>query len=137
MLQDTRNKVIAAVSLAASGDTIAAETDPIIDVQGTIGVAIQVEVGGGNGSGAVTVSLQESEDGTTWNDCTYEAVVADNDGDTSISLNDTDDTRKAIGYSGLMRYVRGKVAGTGTAITVNCINLVQPQMTKTPIDIPA
>lgn len=66
--------------------------------------------------GAITVSLKESEDGTTFTDVDAEQVIGNADFDTT----DTSIV-KMIGYAGGAKYVKLNITGTTTGYTALAI----------------
>lgn len=84
-----------------------------LDIAGYYGVLLIINFGQWTfSSGSITPVLQESDDGTTWNDVSstfYEGNLA------SISSTDGDQTTQYVSYFGNKRYVRINLVKTGTA----------------------
>lgn len=105
------------VVLAIAPADIAANTNGAsIDLLGFDSVAFIATTGAVTGAGAFALKLQESNDGSAWNDVPANLYQAPVDG--NLSANGT----AKVGYRGFKRYVRPVLTkGSGTSIFASVI----------------
>lgn len=107
---------LGAVLAIAPADIAANTNGATIDLLGFDSVAFIATTGAVTGAGAFSLKLQESENGTAWNDVPadlYQAPVAGN-----LAANGT----AKVGYRGFKRYVRPVLTkGSGTSIFASVI----------------
>ena len=126
MARDLSNNINPAVSLAAAVRTAAANGTGV-DLQGYESATVLVDVGaeGDTLSGSVyfEVSLEESDDNSTFTDCAQVAIIDGTiaSGGIFLKLDGTDNGNPdstggifRVGYVGGKRYIRVVLAKTGT-----------------------
>lgn len=111
-------KTVQALAPAVQAATI---NGPAIDTKGSKSLAFAINTGAIVGSGVFALSLQESENGTTWTAAAAEAVQ----GTLPSSL--AADSVVKIGYIGHMRYARVVLSkASGTSIAAGAIAVMEP-----------
>lgn len=78
-----------------------------IDLEGYNAAMVHIDVGTMTGAGTFTPVLQESDDGSTWNDVAAEKIV----GVAPVAL--ATDTAQQFGYNGIKRYIGVPVTKAG------------------------
>lgn len=103
---DLYNNLSVATTLAPAART-ASENGAAVDLQGYEGAMIAAIVGTIT-DGTHTLTVQESDDGSTWSD-----VAAENLQGSFTNL--ASDTNQKVGYHGTKRYIRVNVTVSGAA----------------------
>jgi len=136
MLIDARYKVIPTLDeLEAAAATADSPLEgATVDMRGNVGVAFHMAVTEATGLTSAIMTLETSDDDSTWVAATFDEVVGAADGDLSVTL-------AAVGtaflsYAGTHRYVRSTIAIVATDVDINTIITKVAQFTDSAIAIP-